>query len=98
MRQSRLIESQALKSSKARRLRELEHENGLLKLLYVDLLQKFSAVKKDSFETRGSVSRKGVKSLWRWRLKVMFRHAVAECITGHLEEPAGFRNIARCLL
>ncbi len=37
MRQSRLIESQALKSSKARCLRELEQENGLLKLLYVDL-------------------------------------------------------------
>ncbi len=37
MRQSRLIESQALKLSKARCLRELEHENGLLKLLYVDL-------------------------------------------------------------
>ena len=45
MRQPRLIESQALKLSNAKRLSELEHENGLLKLLYVDLLQKFSAMK-----------------------------------------------------
>lgn len=45
MRQSRLLESQALKLFKVKRLRELEHENGLLKLLYVDLLQKFSAMK-----------------------------------------------------
>lgn len=49
MRQSRLIKSQALKLSKARRLRELEQENGLLKLLYVDLLQKFLAVKEGLF-------------------------------------------------
>ncbi len=29
----------------AKRLRKLEQENGLLKLLYTDLLQKFSAMK-----------------------------------------------------
>lgn len=45
MRQPRLIESQGLKLFKAKCLGELEQENGLLKLLYVDLLQKFSAMK-----------------------------------------------------
>ena len=45
MRQPRLIESQTLRLFKAKRLRELEQENGLLKLLYVDLLQKILAMK-----------------------------------------------------
>ena len=45
MRKSKLIEAQVMNSSDARRLRELEHENDLLKLLYTDLLQKFSAMK-----------------------------------------------------
>jgi hypothetical protein len=45
MRKSQLIEAQVMNSSDARRLRELEHENDLLKLLYTDLLQKFSALK-----------------------------------------------------
>jgi hypothetical protein len=31
----------------AKRLRKLEQENGLLKLLYTDLLQKFSSMKDD---------------------------------------------------
>jgi hypothetical protein len=45
MRRSKLMETQALKSSEVKRLRELENENGLLKLLYADLLQKFSTMK-----------------------------------------------------
>ena len=45
MRKSKSIESQVLTLSDVKRLRELEHENGLLKLLYADLLQKFSAMK-----------------------------------------------------
>lgn len=45
MRRSKLLETQALRSSEVKRLRELENENGLLKLLYADLLQKFSDMK-----------------------------------------------------
>jgi hypothetical protein len=45
MRKSKSIGTQALKSSEVKRLRELENENGRLKLLYADLLQKFSALK-----------------------------------------------------
>ena len=53
MHRSRLIKTQALKSSEAKRLRELEHENGLLKLLYTDLLQKFSAMKDGLIRSEG---------------------------------------------
>jgi hypothetical protein len=45
MRKSKLIEAQVMNASDARRLRELEQENDLLKLLYTDLLQKFAAMK-----------------------------------------------------
>jgi hypothetical protein len=45
MRRSKLIETHALKSSEAKRIRKFENENSLLKLLYADLLQKFSAMK-----------------------------------------------------
>ncbi len=45
MRRSKLIEAQVLKSFEVKRLRELEQENGLLKLLYADLLQKFADMK-----------------------------------------------------
>lgn len=45
MRQSTSIRSQVGRVSHAKRLRELEQENDLLKLLYSDLLQKFSAMK-----------------------------------------------------
>lgn len=45
MRKTRFFEMQSRKVSERKRLRELEHENGLLKVLYADLLQKFSAMK-----------------------------------------------------
>jgi len=45
MRQSTSTRSQVGRVSHAKRLRELEQENDLLKLLYSDLLQKFSAMK-----------------------------------------------------
>lgn len=45
MRRSTSSGSQAMNRSEMKRLRELEQENGLLKLLYTDLLQKFSAMK-----------------------------------------------------
>ena len=45
MRRSTSNRSQATSRSKKKRMRELEQENGLLKLLYTDLLQKFSALK-----------------------------------------------------
>jgi hypothetical protein len=45
MRKLRFIEAQSRKPSEMKRLRELKQENGLLKLLYADLLQKFSAMK-----------------------------------------------------
>jgi hypothetical protein len=45
MRKAKSIETQVLKTSDVKRLRELENENGLLKLLYADLLQKFSVMK-----------------------------------------------------
>ena len=45
MRKTKFSEMRSLKSSEVKRLRELEHENGLLKLLYAVLLQKFSAMK-----------------------------------------------------
>jgi len=40
MRSLRLIETQDLKASDEKRLRELQSENDLLKLLYTDLLAK----------------------------------------------------------
>lgn len=40
MRSSKCIETQALKTSDVKRIRELQYENDLLKLLYTDLLAK----------------------------------------------------------
>lgn len=45
MRRSISNGSQTVNRFNAKRLRELEQENGLLKLLYTDLLQKFSTMK-----------------------------------------------------
>lgn len=45
MRQLTSTRSQVVRVSQVKRLRELEQENGLLKLLYADLLQKFSDMK-----------------------------------------------------
>ncbi len=45
MQKSKSIKTPVLTLSDVKRLRELENENGLLKLLYADLLQKFSAMK-----------------------------------------------------
>jgi hypothetical protein len=45
MRRSLPNGTQAMNRPDVRRLRELEQENDLLKLLYTDLLQKFSAMK-----------------------------------------------------
>ena len=45
MRRSISNGSQTVNRFDAKRLRELEQENGLLKLLYADLLQKFSSMK-----------------------------------------------------
>ncbi|MDH4083828.1 MAG: hypothetical protein OEV99_09185 [Nitrospira sp.] len=45
MRRSTSNENQAMNRLDVKRLRELEQENDLLKLLYTDLLQKFSAMK-----------------------------------------------------
>ena len=48
MRTSRFIDTRSLKTQHMKRLRELQYENDLLKLLYTDLLAK-TAVLKDSF-------------------------------------------------
>jgi hypothetical protein len=45
MRRSVSKGNQTMNRFDANRLRKLEQENGLLKLLYTDLLQKFSAMK-----------------------------------------------------
>jgi len=45
MRRSKLVGIQTMKPSEVKRLRELENENNLLKLLYADLLKKFSSMK-----------------------------------------------------
>lgn len=45
MRKTKFFEMQNQKASEMKRLRELEKENSLLKLLYADLLQKFSEMK-----------------------------------------------------
>jgi len=45
MRSSKCIESQALTTSDVKRIRELQYENDLLKLLYTDLLAKTAALK-----------------------------------------------------
>ena len=45
MRKTQFFSQQDLKVSDAKRLRELEYENDLLKLLYVDLLQKSVVLK-----------------------------------------------------
>ena len=45
MRRSVSKGNQTMNRFDAKRLRELEHENGLLKILYADLLQKFSSMK-----------------------------------------------------
>ncbi|NOU09716.1 MAG: hypothetical protein HOO98_06820 [Nitrospira sp.] len=45
MRRSVSKGNQTMHRFDAKRLRKLEQENGLLKLLYTDLLQKFSSMK-----------------------------------------------------
>jgi len=45
MRKTKFLEMQSRKADEMKRLRKLEQENGLLKLLYTDLLLKFSAMK-----------------------------------------------------
>lgn len=45
MRKTKFFELQNRKAHENKRLRELEQENDLLKLLYVDLLQKSMAIK-----------------------------------------------------
>ncbi len=45
MRRSTSNQSQAMKTSDMKRLRQLEQENSLLRILYADLLQKFSSMK-----------------------------------------------------
>lgn len=45
MRKTKFFETQNRKADGMKRLRELEQENDLLKLLYVDLLQKSVAMK-----------------------------------------------------
>lgn len=45
MRRSTLSGSETMRKFDAKRLKELEQENGLLKILYTDLLQKFSSMK-----------------------------------------------------
>ena len=45
MRKTTFFDAKGRKASRMKRLRELEQENGLLKLLYADLLQKFSSMK-----------------------------------------------------
>ncbi|NJL17383.1 MAG: hypothetical protein HC938_09475 [Nitrospira sp.] len=52
--QTKFIEMQNQKAFESKRLRKLEQENDLLKLLYADLLQKFSAMK-DGFVRRSRV-------------------------------------------
>lgn len=51
MHPSKFVEEQNWKASDAKRLRELQYENDLLKLLYTDLLVKTAALK-DSLATR----------------------------------------------
>jgi hypothetical protein len=45
MRKTKDFEVQSRMASELRRLRELERENGLLRFLYADLLQKVSELK-----------------------------------------------------
>jgi hypothetical protein len=45
MRKTKDFEVQSRMASELRRLRELERENGVLRFLYADLLQKFSELK-----------------------------------------------------
>jgi hypothetical protein len=45
MRKAKFFEMQSRRTFEMKRLRELEQENDLLKLLYTDLLRKFSAMK-----------------------------------------------------
>ena len=53
MPKTKFFEIQNRKASERKRLRELEHENGLLKLLYADLLQKFSLMKEGLTRSAG---------------------------------------------
>jgi|GEM_PF-2115760 len=53
MRKTKFFETQSRKVSEIKRLRELEQENGLLKLLYADLLQKFSSMKESLTRSAG---------------------------------------------
>jgi hypothetical protein len=54
MRKTKFFEMQARKAPELTRLRQLEQENDLLKLLYVDLLQKSVAIK-DRMDKRAHV-------------------------------------------
>lgn len=56
MRRSKPIDKQGSRTLDVKRLTELEYENSLLKLLYTDLLQKFSALK-DGFIRSGGAAR-----------------------------------------
>lgn len=53
MRRLQSIDQQGTKPFDVKRLRELEQENSLLKLLYTDLLQKFSALKDGVVRSEG---------------------------------------------
>ena len=53
MRRVKSIDKHGSKALDVKRLRELEQENGLLKLLYTDLLQKFSAMKDGVMHSEG---------------------------------------------
>jgi hypothetical protein len=53
MRKTKFSEMQSRKASERKRLRELEYENGLLKVLYADLLQKFSSMKEGLTRSAG---------------------------------------------
>jgi|SwirhisoilCB1_FD_contig_31_2059985_length_417_multi_2_in_0_out_0_1 hypothetical protein len=54
MRRSLSKESQGRRKSELKRLKELEQENGLLKFLYEDLMQKFSAMKEGLTRSAGA--------------------------------------------
>ena len=54
MRRSLSKESQGSRKSELKRLKELEQENGLLKFLYEDLMQKFSAMKEGLTRSAGA--------------------------------------------
>ncbi len=53
MQKAKPSEMRSRKASERKRLRELEQENGLLKVLYADLLQKFSLMKEGLTRSAG---------------------------------------------